>query len=99
MTGCHSVKIWRSSEAPSAMGKITVATPAAKMKVIATSRRRFWKALAKYAGNMNEMQQGAKSAIPPATTAAITEPPKKMLLVMYDPHIDQLAHVCTRPQF
>jgi hypothetical protein len=29
---------------------------------------------------MTEIQQGAKSAIMPATTAAITEPPKKMLL-------------------
>src|SRR6266487_3213428 len=31
-------------------------------------------------GSMNEMQQGANNASIPATTAAMTDPPKKMLL-------------------
>jgi len=31
---------------------------------------------------MTEMQHGANRAIEPATTAATTEPPKKMLLSM-----------------
>ncbi len=58
---------------------MTVATPAAKRNVIATRTGRFWKELAKNAGSITEMQQGANSAITPATSAATTEPPKKML--------------------
>jgi len=58
-----------------AMGRMTVATPAANRKVIATSFRRFWNELAKYAGSITEMQHGANRAMDPATTAATTEPP------------------------
>lgn len=58
---------------------MTVATPAPNRKAIATSSRRFWKADAKYAGSITETQQGANSAIAPATTAAMTDPPRKTL--------------------
>ncbi len=59
---------------------MTVATPAPKRNVIATRRRRFWKAVAKYPGSITEMQHGANSATEPAITAATSDPPKKMLL-------------------
>ena len=56
---------------------MTVATPAKKMAVIATSTERLRKELAKYAGSMTEMQHGANSATTPATKAAKADPPKK----------------------
>jgi hypothetical protein len=57
---------------------VTVLDPsAAKTNVIATRTLRFWNERARYAGSITEMQQGAKSARAPATTAAITDSPKK----------------------
>src|SRR6266566_2024362 len=75
------------------MGRMIVATPAAKRNVMATSLGRFWKELAKLAGSMNEMQQGANSASIPATTAAMTEPPKKMLLSIRFPSLHPVIEV------
>jgi len=77
------VKRFLNAAAPSAIGRMTVATPAAKTNVIAIRSRRFWNELAKNAGSITEMQHGANKAIDPATTAARTEPPKKMPLPMF----------------
>src|SRR4051812_4592098 len=51
--------------APSAIGRITVPSPAAKTSVIPTIRARRWKVEAKYAGSITDTQQGASSATPP----------------------------------
>lgn len=54
------------------MGRMIVATPAAKTKVIPRMRLRRWKPLAKYAGSMTDTQHGASSATTPPKKAAIT---------------------------
>jgi hypothetical protein len=59
--------------APAARGRIIVATPAAKMKVIAMSPRRRCTPVARYAGSMTDTQHGAKSATMPPRKAATTE--------------------------
>src|SRR5207245_9323498 len=56
-------------------------SPAAKTKVIATSARLVAKLLAKYAGSITEMQQGANSATVPARNEASTAPPKRICVI------------------
>ena len=56
--------------APSAIGRITVATPAANTQVMATIPRLVRKVEAKYAGSITDTQHGARSATTPPRNEA-----------------------------
>src|SRR5712691_10942047 len=60
---------------------MTSEIPAANTNVSAISARRDAKLEAKEAGNMTEMQQGAKSATIPARSDASTLPPKRAVVI------------------